>query len=30
MLFLAVYSMLAHIGALSGAAFPGMTNGAVT
>lgn len=29
-LFLAVYSMLAHIGALSGAAFPGMTNGAVT
>lgn len=29
-LFLAVYSMLAHIGALSGAAFPGTTNGAVT
>lgn len=30
LLFLAVYSMLAHIGALSGAAFPGTTNGAVT
>lgn len=29
-LFLAVYSMLAHIGALSGGAFPGTTNGAAT
>ena len=29
-LFLSVYSMLAHIGALSGGAFPGTTNGAAT
>lgn len=29
-LFLIMYSMLAHIGALSGGAFPGTTNGAVT
>lgn len=29
-LFAAVYSMLAHIGALSSTAFPGTTNGAVT
>ncbi len=30
LLFAAVYSMLAHIGALSGGAFPGTTNGAAT
>lgn len=29
-LFLVMYSMLAHVGAVSGGAFPGTTNGAVT